>query len=339
MRQKEGRQLRLEAERAAFQKAKRKRNFIRWGVVLAIFVVAVFLWWLINRDDSDDQVAVDQTEQPTPTVPQTVPQSDPATEGTDPITDPESEGTDSPENTPTTRQEDIMPPSYTTFTDSDYGATPCPAEGSERQLSFDDSFQNCLEPGTAYTAVMDTTLGEVRIALDTQNTPGTSNNFISLSRAGYYDGTLLHRTDTSIGIIQGGSPHTNNAADPGPGYNIKDEGTDFTYRPGQLVMARGQGLNSAGAQFFFAVNSQTALLDSQGIYVVFGEVTEGLDVLEAVLASHRDNPASRLGGAPDPDVTLRSVTIETAEQSSTTTDPPTATAAPTTVNPTTSVAN
>ena len=298
----------MEAERAAFQKAKRKRNFIRWGVVLAIFVVAVFLWWLINRDNDDgpgnEVVEASSGETSVPT--------DPATESTDPTTVPESEDTDSPENTPTTQQEEIMPPSYTTFTDSDYGTTPCPAEGSERQLSFDDSFQNCLQPGSAYTAVMDTTLGEVRIALDTQNTPGTSNNFISLSRAGYYDGTLLHRTDTSIGIIQGGSPHTNNAADPGPGYNIKDEGTDFTYRPGQLVMARGPGLNSAGAQFFFAVNSQTALLDSQGVYVVFGEVTEGLDVLEAVLASHRDNPASGLGGAPDPDVTLRSVTIETS---------------------------
>lgn len=308
MRQKEGRQLRLEAERAAFQKAKRKRNFIRWGVVLAIFVVAVFLWWLINRDNDDGpgngavETLSEETSVPT----------DPATEGTDSTTVPDSESTDSPESTPTTQQEDIMPPSYTTFTDSDYGTTPCPEEGSDRQLSFGDSFQNCLEPGTAYTAVMDTTLGEVRIALDTQNTPGTSNNFISLSRAGYYDGTLLHRTDTSIGIIQGGSPHTNNAADPGPGYNIKDEGTDFTYRPGQLVMARGPGLNSAGAQFFFAVNSQTALLDSQGVYVVFGEVTEGLDVLEAVLASHRDDPASGLGGAPDPDVTLRSVTIETS---------------------------
>ena len=161
---------------------------------------------------------------------------------------------------------------------------------------------------------MDTTLGEVRIALDTQNTPGTSNNFVSLSRAGYYDNTLLHRTDPSIGIIQGGSPHTNSASDPGPGYNIKDEGTGFTYRPGQLVMARSRGPNSSGAQFFFAVNSETALLDGQGTYVVFGQVTEGLDVLEAVLASHREDPTSGLGGAPDPDVTVRSVTIETAEQ-------------------------
>ena len=167
-----------------------------------------------------------------------------------------------------------------------------------------------MEPDSSYTAVMNTTLGEVRIELDTENTPGTSNNFISLSRAGYYDGTLLHRTDPSIGIIQGGSPHTNNASDQGPGYNIKDEGTSFTYRPGQLVMARGRGLNSSGAQFFFAVNSSTALLDGQGVYVVFGQVTEGLEVLEAVLASHKEIPSSGLGGAPDPEVTVQSVTIE-----------------------------
>lgn len=203
-----------------------------------------------------------------------------------------------------------MPANYTPFTADDYGTTACPEAGSDRQLDFAASFQNCLESDSSYTAVMDTSLGTVRIELDTQNTPGTSNNFISLSRAGYYDGTLLHRTDPSIGIIQGGSPHTNSASDPGPGYTIKDEGTGFTYRPGQLVMARSQGPNSSGAQFFFAVNSSTALLDGQGTYVVFGQVTEGLDVLEAVLASHKEIPSSGLGGAPDPEVTVNSVTIE-----------------------------
>ena len=297
LRQKEGRQQRLAEEREAFKRRRRNRNIKRWGVLLAIFAVAVFLFWFFNRDDGSDNVVVETSGGTTTTAP-------PAP------TDPKSEGADTPTTTTTTQQEAIMPPNYTSFTDSDYGTTPCPEEGSDRQLSFSDSFQNCLVPGSAYTAVMDTTLGTVRIELDTENTPGTSNNFISLSRAGYYDGTLLHRTDPSIGIIQGGSPHTNSASDQGPGYNIKDEGTGFTYRPGQIVMARGPGLNSAGAQFFFAVNSQTALLDGQGTYVVFGQVAEGLDVLEAVLASHKDIPSSGLGGAPDPEVTVNSVTIE-----------------------------
>ena len=290
MRQKEGRQQRLAEEREAFKRRKRNRNIKRWGVLLAIFAVAVFLYWFFSRDDGDDPVVVDSPETATDPSGTTTPESSPST--------------------PTTEQEDIMPPDYTPFTTDDYGTTPCPEAGSDPQLSFGDSFQNCLEPGSVYTAVMNTTLGEVRIALDTENTPGTSNNFISLSRAGYYDGTLLHRTDPSIGIIQGGSPHTNSASDPGPGYNIKDEGTGFTYRPGQLVMARGPGLNSSGAQFFFAVNSSTALLDGQGVYVVFGQVTEGLNVLEDVLASHKEIPSSGLGGAPDPEVTVNSVTIE-----------------------------
>ncbi len=324
MRQKEGRQQRLAEEREAFKRRKRNRSIKRWGVLLAIFAVALTIFWFLNRDDGDDSsneaietvTTADNTETSEPDADPTTTgtSTDPTGTSTDPTdtsTDPTDLESENP-NTPTTQEEEIMPANYTTYTAADYGTTACPEEGSDRQLSFGDSFQNCLEPGTVYTAVMDTSLGTVRIELDTENTPGTSNNFISLSRARYYDDTLLHRTATDIGIIQGGSPHTNSASDPGPGYTIKDEGTGFTYRPGQIVMARTRGPDSSGAQFFFAVNSNTALLDSQGVYVVFGQVTEGLDVLEAVLASHKDIPSSGLGGAPDPDVTVRSVTIETA---------------------------
>ena len=83
----------------------------------------------------------------------------------------------------------------------------------------------------------------------TTRTPGTTNNFIQLAGYDYYNGTKLFRTDTSIGIIQGGAAKTNSASDPGPGYTISDEGGKFTYQPGQLVMARTSGPNSAGSQF------------------------------------------------------------------------------------------
>ena len=202
-----------------------------------------------------------------------------------------------------------MSPNYTPYQDADYGSTPCPAEATDQSLSFPDAFSNGLAAGTQYTAQFITSAGSFTVALDTDNTPGTANNFIALARHRYYDGTLLHRTDPSIGIIQGGSPHTNSASDPGPGYTILDEGTGFSYTPGQLVMARTGAPNSAGAQFFFAVNSKTSLLDDQGVYVVFGQVTEGLDVLEAILASHEDNPSSPLGGAPNPPVTIEQLLI------------------------------
>ncbi|MCY3911017.1 MAG: peptidylprolyl isomerase [bacterium] len=187
-----------------------------------------------------------------------------------------------------------------------------PADGSGPQvLDFDGPQPMCLDAAKQYTAVFDTTAGEMRIALDVVNTPITANNFAVLARYHYYDDTLLFRTDPGIGIIQGGAPHTNSPSDRGPGYTIPDEGSGFTYEPGQIVMARTAAPNSASAQFFFAVNEQTARLNNQGTYVVFGQMDDAsLSVAEAILASHVDQPGNPLGGGPDPQVIVNSVTIE-----------------------------
>ena len=135
---------------------------------------------------------------------------------------------------------------------------------------------------------------------------------MNLARFGYYDETLVHRSDPSHRHPAGRLARTPTAPpDPGPGYTLWDEGTGFTYRPGQLVMARRGEPNSAGAQYFFTVTPDAGLLDGQGTYVVFGEVVEGLDVLTDMLTSHVADPASGLGGAPDPPVVVNSVTIET----------------------------
>ncbi len=196
---------------------------------------------------------------------------------------------------------------------TDFSSSECPpADGSgPTVLDFDGPQPLCLDPAKQYTAMFDTTAGEMRISLDTFNTPVTANNFVVLARYHYYDDTLLFRTDPSIGIIQGGAPHTNSPSDPGPGYTIPDEGFGFAYEPGQIVMARTAAPNSASAQFFLAVNENTALLNNQGTYVVFGQMDdESLAVAEAILASHVDQPDNRLGGAPEPPVTVNSVTIE-----------------------------
>ena len=196
---------------------------------------------------------------------------------------------------------------------STLGSVPCPpaSDAAPQILDFDGPPPMCLDPSRHYTAVFDTTAGEMRIALDMVNTPITANNFAVLARYHYYDDTLLFRTDPSIGIIQGGSPHTNSPSDPGPGYTIPDEGWGFTYEPGQIVMARTAAPDSASAQFFFAVNERTARLNSQGTYVVFGQMDEeSLAVAEAILASHVDQPDNPLGGGPEPPVVVNSVTIE-----------------------------
>ncbi|MBC8194574.1 MAG: peptidylprolyl isomerase [Acidimicrobiia bacterium] len=201
--------------------------------------------------------------------------------------------------------------------------TSCPPHDKsvEKVLYFDHQPQFCLEPSTVYTAVFDTSEGEVRVALDTTRTPNTTNNFIVLADYGYYDDTLLFRLDPTIAIIQGGSPHTNDWSDRGPGYTIADEGGlfqqagngmlgPFTYEPGQLIMARSAGPNSSGAQFFFSSGPEVSRLDGQGSYIVFGKADDaGLRVLEQIMGLYELDPASPYGGGPTREVTVHSVTI------------------------------
>lgn len=198
--------------------------------------------------------------------------------------------------------------------------TPCPAaDGSSPQtIDFTGPPEMCIDPTKTYTAVFDTTAGEIRVALDTTNTPIATNNFVALARYHYYDATEIFRLAPSIGILQGGSPHTQDNSDPGPGYTIEDEGFEddvvaagtggpYTYQAGDLVYARPGGQpDSSSAQFFFCATDACSNLDSQGIYIEFGQTTEGLDVLEAILALA---PATGEGPPTSP-VTVNSVTIE-----------------------------
>ena len=194
------------------------------------------------------------------------------------------------------------------------GPTPCPAaDGSApRTTSFKQAPPSCIDPSKQFTATFDTTEGKIVVALDTKRTAGTVNNFVVLSRYHYYDKSSFDRIDTSIDIIQGGSPTTQSISDPGPGYTINDEGGKFTYSPGDLVMARSQGANSGAAQYFFVVGPKASALDGQGTYVTFGHVTQGLDILQKIEGLYQAcDPADQtcLGGGPSRVVLVNSVTI------------------------------
>ncbi|MXV99613.1 MAG: peptidylprolyl isomerase [Acidimicrobiaceae bacterium] len=206
---------------------------------------------------------------------------------------------------------------------SEPAAAVCPAvDGSSpRVIDFDGPHPMCIDPEARYVATFDTSEGEMRFELTASETPLTVNNFVTLARWGYYDGTLLFRTDPSIDIIQGGSPHTNDNRDPGPGYTIPDEPAfdldpetggltgPYRYQPGQLVMARSAGPDSASAQFFLTTGPNASRLDGQGTYVVFGQTDDaGLAVAQSIIGLHE--PGGALGGAPSRDVTVHSVTIE-----------------------------
>ncbi len=182
-----------------------------------------------------------------------------------------------------------------------YGTGECPPEEvAEPVTSFAAAPQLCIDPAATYSARFVTDRGDIVVELDAADVPGTVNNFVTLARYGYYDDTLLFRTNTSIGIVQGGGQ--DNLASPG--YEIPDEDDGFTYTAGQLAMARTAAPNSSGGQWFFTVNDAAAALDAQGTYVVFGQVTEGLDVLEDVLALAGDD-----GDTPTEDVVLETVEI------------------------------
>jgi len=208
------------------------------------------------------------------------------------------------------------------------GATPCPkTDGSSPRVSkFAQAPPLCIDPTKHYTATFDTSQGPIVVALDTTTTPNTANNFAVLSLYHYYDGSSFDRIDQSIDIIQGGSPSTQSIADPGPGYTIKDEpaskfSTDssgnlhgpFTYSPGDLVMARSSGPDSASAQYFFVVGPAASGLNGQGTYVTFGKVTSGLSTLQNIeknlYAACPPSSQTCLGGAPSPVVLVKSITI------------------------------
>jgi cyclophilin family peptidyl-prolyl cis-trans isomerase len=183
-----------------------------------------------------------------------------------------------------------------------------PVDGvDEAVTSFEAAPPMCIDPAASYTAVFDTSEGEIRVDLDTTATPNTANNFVFLARNKYYDDTPVFRTDPSIGIIQAGG--ADNQASPG--YTIPDEGDGYTYEPGQIVMARTDAPDSAGGQFFLVGTDAVEGLNAQGTYVPFGTTDPaGIDVINAILDLHEDQPDNPLGGAPSRPVTINSVTIE-----------------------------
>jgi len=160
-----------------------------------------------------------------------------------------------------------------------------------------------IDTSTIYRVTIATPKGDIVMDLDPRIAPNTVNNFVTLSRYKYYDGTVIFRTDTSIDIIQGGG--LTNTDDPG--YTIADEGSGYKYVEGDLAMARTGEPNSAGGQWFFVAGPKASALDGQGTYVNFAKVTSGLDVVKNILALSSGSGA--LGGVPSRNVVINSVTI------------------------------
>jgi cyclophilin family peptidyl-prolyl cis-trans isomerase len=139
---------------------------------------------------------------------------------------------------------------------------------------------------------MHTTEGPIAFELFEQDAPNTVANFRKLAGEGFYDGLTFHRIISDF-MIQGGCP--NGTGTGGPGYTFEDEINDHKVVRGALAMANA-GPDTNGSQFFIVTAAECGWLD--GKHTVFGEVSDGMDVvdrLEAVETDASDRPVEPVG--------------------------------------------
>lgn len=127
--------------------------------------------------------------------------------------------------------------------------------------------------------------GTIKVELDADQAPITVQNFIDLANSGFYDGLTFHRIIEGF-MIQGGDPNGDGTG--GSGHTIRGEfaqngvNNTLSHTRGAISMERSSAMNSASSQFFI-VHEDSTYLD--GSYAVFGYVTEGMDVVDAIATS------------------------------------------------------
>jgi len=130
-----------------------------------------------------------------------------------------------------------------------------------------------IDTSKQYIAIIETEKGNLLLELFAKDAPITVNNFVFLAGEGFYDGTTFHRVIAGF-MAQGGDPTGTGRG--GPGYKFDDEFTEHTHIAGTLSMANS-GPNTNGSQFFITYTPQHGL---DGKHSVFGQLIEGMDVLE-----------------------------------------------------------
>ncbi len=148
------------------------------------------------------------------------------------------------------------------------------------------------------SATLHTNHGAIAIELFDEDAPKTVENFLKLAGDGFYDGVVFHRIIPDF-MIQGGDPTGTGMG--GPGYTFEDEFNDHKVERGALAMANA-GPNTNGSQFFIVTTAAAPWLD--GKHTVFGQVTAGMDVVNAI-SDVETGPGDR----PRDDVKIESITV------------------------------
>ncbi|MGN6628185.1 MAG: peptidylprolyl isomerase [Tepidisphaeraceae bacterium] len=134
-----------------------------------------------------------------------------------------------------------------------------------------------IDAGKTYTATFDTSRGQIVVDLFADRAPATVNNFVTLARDGFYDGTVFHRVINDF-MVQGGDPTGTGRGGPGYRFNDEQAALKIKHERGSLSMANA-GPNTNGSQFFIT-HIVTDWLD--GKHAVFGKVRSGQEVVDTI---------------------------------------------------------
>jgi cyclophilin family peptidyl-prolyl cis-trans isomerase len=141
-----------------------------------------------------------------------------------------------------------------------------------------------LPAGETRTVTIETEKGTIVAKIEGALSPIAAGNFVALASCGFYNDVGFHRVVPDF-VIQGGDPEGTGSG--GPGYTIQDEAVTATYKRGTLAMARTPAPNSQGSQFFVVLDDASAAqsLTPVNTYAIFGEVVQGMDVVDAIAAA------------------------------------------------------
>lgn len=165
-----------------------------------------------------------------------------------------------------------------------------------------------IDPSRNYSALVQTSKGSFEIELFAKEAPETVNNFVFLAKNRYYEGLSFHRIIETF-MIQTGDPHGDGTG--GPGYTIPDElNSDRKYEPGIVAMAKSLEPDSGGSQFFICTGVDSASLNMKPDYPIFGKVTNGMKVVEAIAKTPVEHqPVTGEYSKPTEVVTIEKISI------------------------------
>ncbi len=181
-------------------------------------------------------------------------------------------------------------------------AQPRTAQSQEVRRAFDRDRARAYARKYA-GAIIRTTLGDITIEFHGDDAPLAAGNFALLAADGFYNATIFHRVIKDF-MIQGGDPTGTGTG--GPGYTFEDEVNDRALVRGAVAMANA-GPDTNGSQFFIVTAEEAPWLN--GKHTVFGRVTRGMDVVDAIAAVQTDAK-----NRPVEDIVIRSVALLPAEE-------------------------